>query len=110
METVLALAPFMVVGGLSSSPNDPLFMDQEPRGEWCPPCEIFFTKLEENKETGKLNQVIRVQERGEPKSGTGMIFDWATGALDETCKYLRRFYGVTRAAIVLTLLAVSAFP
>lgn len=93
----------MAVVGLSSSQNHPSSVEKEPGGEWCPPCEIFFTKLEKNAETGKLNQVVRVQERGEPKSGTGMIFDWATGALDETCNYLKRFYGVMCATIVMAL-------
>ena len=59
----------------------------------CPPCELLFRKLQPTKKDGKLAQVIRVQERGEPKSGTGMMFDWATGSLMHACDYLKHFFG-----------------
>lgn len=90
---MVRLAAFVALAGLCSSQADTPSVEQEPGEEWCPPCEFFFSKLEENEENGKLTQVVRVQERGEPKSGTGMMFDWATGALYETCNYLQRFYG-----------------
>lgn len=61
--------------------------------EACPPCELLFRNLEPTGSDGKLSQVVRVQERGEPKSGTGMMFDWATGGLVRTCEYLQFLFG-----------------
>ena len=57
------------------------------------PCEFLFDNLEKNEENGLLSQTVRVQERGEPKSGTGMMMDWAAGALVQTCEYLQDQYG-----------------
>ena len=90
---MLALGSFLAVGGLSSSQPKTPSVELAPREDLCPPCEFFFRKLERNKETGKLTQAVRVQERGEPKSGTGLMLDWATGALDHACIYLQRLYG-----------------
>lgn len=87
------LGAFLVVGGLCSSQPKMSAVEQEPAEEWCPPCDFFFRRLEENEETGKLSQIVSVQERGEPKSGTGLMMDWATGALDHTCVYLQHQYG-----------------
>eukprot|EP00903_Cladosiphon_okamuranus_P021789 g20035.t1 len=36
---------------------------------------------------------VEVQERGEPKSGTGFMFEWATWALGHACTYLVQAYG-----------------
>lgn len=91
--TMLLLGSFLAVGGLSWPQRQLPSVEQEPMEDLCPPCELFFRKLEENKETGKLTQVVTVQERGEPKSGTGLMLDWATGALDHTCLYLQLLYG-----------------
>ncbi|CAN0305282.1 unnamed protein product, partial [Scytosiphon promiscuus] len=44
--------------------------------EECPPCEDLFLKLEAGAD-GRLSQSIEMQERGEPKSGTGMMGIWA---------------------------------
>lgn len=90
---MLALRVLLVLGGLSSSQSKIISVELEPTEDSCPPCELLFRKLEKNEETGKLTQVVRVQERGEPKSGTGLMLDWATGALDHTCIYLQRLYG-----------------
>lgn len=67
----------------------------DSREKWCPPCELFFRNLEEAHEdgNGKLSQVVRVQERGEPKSGTGFMFDWAMGTVVHTCNYMKGLYG-----------------
>lgn len=89
----LALRAFLTLGGLSLSQSKIISVDLEPTEDSCPPCELLFRKLEKNEETGKLAQVVRVQERGEPKSGTGLMLDWATGALDHACIYLQRLYG-----------------
>lgn len=59
----------------------------------CPPCDILFTKLEPTGDGGKLVQDVKVQERGEPKSGTGFMFFWAGGTLVQTCRYLQMMYG-----------------
>lgn len=93
MKIILAFCSFLAVGELSSPQYKIPSVDHEPREELCPPCELFFRKLERNKESGKLTQAVRVQERGEPKSGTSLMLDWATGALDQTCIYLQQLYG-----------------
>ena len=93
MLTKLVLVSFLAVGGQSSSQLHISVVEEEPKEKGCPPCELFFHKLDKNEETGNLAQVVRVQERGEPKSGTGMMFDWATGALDQMCKHLQLLYG-----------------
>lgn len=59
----------------------------------CPPCELFFRKLESTGENGKLVQDVKVQERGEPKSGTSFMYDWATGTLIRTCDYMQYLFG-----------------
>ena len=68
-------------------------MEVQTEEEACPPCELLFRQLESTGKNGKLTQDVRVQERGEPKSGTGMMFDWGTGALVRTCDYLRDLFG-----------------
>lgn len=93
MKAILAFCSFLAVGGFSSSQLKIPSVDHERREDLCPPCELLFRKLERNTESGKLAQVVRVQERGEPKSGTSLMLDWATGALDRTCIYLQQLYG-----------------
>ena len=62
--------------------------------EACPPCELLFRKLESTgNDKGKMSQDVKVQLRGEPKSGTATSFDWGTGALVRTCDYLQRLFG-----------------
>ena len=61
--------------------------------EKCPPCELFFRKLEATGEDGKLVQEVKVQQRGEPKSGTSFMYDWATATLLRTCDYLNYLFG-----------------
>lgn len=58
----------------------------------CLPCEDLFTKLEAGPD-GRLSQVIEIQQRGEPKSGTSMMAHWADAALEETCTFLGSMYG-----------------
>lgn len=93
MTTTTMLGSFLAVGGLSSLHSMIPSVELERREESCPPCELLFRKLEKSKKTGNMTQVVRVQERGEPKSGTSLMLDWATGALDQTCIYLQRLYG-----------------
>ena len=95
------LASFLAVIDLSSSePVVSSIVNEDPTVEPCVPCELFFSNLEINEENGLLSQVVRVQERGEPKSGTGMMFDWAAGALVQTCNYLQQLFGAREADIV----------
>ena len=61
--------------------------------EKCPPCELFFRKLESSATSGKLVQDVKVQQRGEPKSGTSFMYDWATATLIRTCDYLNQLFG-----------------
>ncbi|CAN0124123.1 unnamed protein product [Scytosiphon promiscuus] len=60
--------------------------------EECPPCEDLFLKLEAGAD-GRLSQVIEMQERGEPKSGTSMMGLWAREALQSACDFLQSTYG-----------------
>lgn len=80
-----------------SSANSQHHIDMQTRElnqyETCPPCDSLFLKLENTGQRGKMSQVVRVQERGEPKSGTGMMFDWATASLLRTCEYLQDNFG-----------------
>ncbi|CAM9337264.1 unnamed protein product [Ectocarpus sp. 13 AM-2016] len=66
----------------------------EQGGVQCLPCEGLFKNLEEAPD-GKLLQKSQLQLRGEPKSGTGFMFDWAVGILQLTCKHLQGMYGLT---------------
>ena len=59
----------------------------------CPPCDFLFSKLEPSENGGKLVQNVKIQERGEPKSGTGFMFSWAGGTLVRTCRYLQSAFG-----------------
>lgn len=62
-------------------------------GEECPvSCESLFIKLQNGIERAN-NQTVHVQVRGEPKSGTGMVAEWAWGALAHSCLYFQRIYG-----------------
>lgn len=64
--------------------------------EKCPPCELFFRKLESTGRNGKLVQEVKVQQRGEPKSGTSFMYDWATATLLRTCDYLKYLFGANK--------------
>ena len=59
----------------------------------CPPCGLLFGKLERTCRGTKLSQYVKVQERGEPKSGTGIMYSWATAALMHACDYLQEMFG-----------------
>lgn len=64
-----------------------------PTGD-CRPCASIFGKLEVSPDGGgKMFQHVDIQERGEPKSGTGFMYEWATASLAQSCIYLQRAYG-----------------
>ena len=90
--TTMLLISCLAVNGISSS-HDHQQADVENMEEACPPCNILFGKLEKTGRHGKLSQDVRVQERGEPKSGTGVMFYWATASLIHTCDYLQDVFG-----------------
>ena len=100
---MVSIASFLAVGGLSASKPDISGVNNEERikQEPCTPCEDFFNKLKLNEENGLLSQAVKVQERVEPKSGTGMMFDWATAALVQTCGYLQGLFGEVTSVAVL---------
>ncbi|CAM9470199.1 unnamed protein product [Scytosiphon promiscuus] len=70
--------------------------NREPlASEACPnSCSDVFSKLEDGPPGRPTKtQRIQVQERGEPKSGTGFMFEWATIALGHSCMFLQNAYG-----------------
>lgn len=90
---LMMLFSSFAVEGVTSSVKFANFTEADTSGEMCPPCEVFFRKLEKSGSAGKLVQTIRVQERGEPKSGTGVLYTWGAEALLRTCDYLQEIYG-----------------
>eukprot|EP00752_Nemacystus_decipiens_P012793 g11328.t1 len=60
---------------------------EEQREDACPACESMFGKL-----VGK-KQHVELQLRGEPKSGTSFMYEWAINALMVTCSRLEQLYG-----------------
>lgn len=60
--------------------------------EECPACDALFTELETTS-TGERVRIVHQQERGEPKSGTALMFYWASGAIFRACDYLKYHYG-----------------
>ena len=93
MATTLLLICSLAVNGVSWSPRQLGDKMEAPAHGVCPPCELLFTKLEDTGANGKLSQVVNVQERGEPKSGTGVMYFWAIATFMKTCEYLRELYG-----------------
>lgn len=64
----------------------------------CPEsCEDIFPLLQPAVR-GKI-QNVDIQVRGEPKSGTGMMAEWAWGSLAHACLYLERLYGKSSCSI-----------
>ncbi|CAM9643384.1 unnamed protein product [Scytosiphon promiscuus] len=61
-------------------------------GKDCPPCESLFSKAKTTMD-GKRIQNVEIQLRGEPKSGTTMMYAWAVGILARTCEHLQATYG-----------------
>lgn len=91
---MMLLVSCLVINGVYSTPSPiQVVTNAEDTEDPCPPCELLFSKLESSGRDGKLAQDIWVLERGEPKSGTGMSYYWATAALIHTCDYLQDLYG-----------------
>ena len=90
--TTLLLITCLGVNGVSWSPRQ-LRVETGRSRRVCPPCELLFSKLEDTGRNGKLSQFVTVQERGEPKSGTGLVYFWAIASFMKTCKYLGNLYG-----------------
>lgn len=106
---VLLLTAWSAVGVTTTSASDTVpqqnvSFSRRPERETCPKdCELLFTKLEDRPHGGNGRnkiQTVEVQVRGEPKSGTGMMAEWAWGALAHACIYLQRLYGKSSCRIV----------
>ena len=89
---MILLTSSLVVDGAYSSPRQ-LQVSNEKHTDLSPPCELLFSQLETTGGNGKLAQDIKVQERGEPKSGTSVSFYWASAALIHACDYLQELFG-----------------
>ncbi|CAM9129309.1 unnamed protein product [Ectocarpus sp. 8 AP-2014] len=84
----LALPDASVVGGVDLS----LVPRATTEDGLCLPCEELFSKLQ-GAPNGKLLQNSQLQLRGEPKSGTSFMFEWAKVVLKHTCDHLQDMYG-----------------
>ena len=93
VTTALTLVSCMATRGLSSSNPEASAVNQGTTNVLCVPCENLFRKLERVEDNGKLSRVVKVQLRGEPKSGTGIMFDWATAAMVRMCDHLQLLFG-----------------
>lgn len=93
MAMLLLLMYCLAVKEVSAFETRPRKLQTELIEEPCPPCELLFSKLERTVGGTKLSQTVHVQERGEPKSGTGVMFFWATAALIHACDYLQQHFG-----------------
>lgn len=68
----------------------------------CPPCDMIFSKLLPNA-AGERVQNVKVQERGEPKSGTSFSMEWAAETLYHVCDYLDGLFGNSSCEISLDI-------
>lgn len=93
MVATLLLISCLAVHGVSRSPRQPRIKKEKSAQDRCPPCELLFSKLEDTRGNGKLSQLVTVQERGEPKSGTGFMYFWGIASMIRTCRYLKQLYG-----------------
>ena len=89
----------LVVNGVSSIDIQPRGSQEEVSEEQCPPCEVLFSKLKRTGRSGKLAQHVKVQERGEPKSGTTVMYRWARASMTHTCNYLQELFGEESPAL-----------
>ena len=92
---------------LAASSWSIVVLENEPKDdipqETCIPCELIFRKLESTGKEGEMIQDVSVQLRGEPKSGTGMSYDWASGALVRACDYLEQLFGEILSSVFLVV-------
>lgn len=102
LSTILLIFS-LAAKGVSSSRMHWKVSTSENIEEPCPPCELLFSKLEKTGRHGKLAQDVRVQERGEPKSGTGFMYFWASATFIHTCDYLRELFGEEPYSLVFML-------
>ena len=90
---MIFLTSSLVVDRAYSSPRRLKVTNEEHTEYLCPPCELLLSKLGRTGSNGKLAQDIRVQERGEPKSGTSVSYYWASASLIHACDYLQELFG-----------------
>ncbi|CAM9993163.1 unnamed protein product [Ectocarpus fasciculatus] len=80
-------------GGVWNASERGRTASREQQADECPPCETMFGKL------NGADQHVELQLRGEPKSGTSFMFEWAVNALMVTCEELRRLYGESTCTV-----------
>lgn len=86
---VLLLAGWLVVVGYRAVAW--LILDFSSAGP-CPRCNTVFSMINTTNSEDRV-KIVEIQQRGEPKSGTTFMYQWAHGALVHTCEYLRQWYG-----------------
>lgn len=64
----------------------------------CPPCDLIFSKVLDYGQ-GVRRQYVDLMERGEPKSGTGFMFEWAGGCLEHACDYFKEMFGESSCTV-----------
>lgn len=89
----ICLIAWLTVSGVTAFRRTPRISEPEHIDEACPPCEILFSKLERTGREGKLSQHVYVHERGEPKSGSGVVYFWVMASLIHACDYLTQEFG-----------------
>eukprot|EP00903_Cladosiphon_okamuranus_P020051 g18417.t1 len=67
----------------------------------CPRCVDLFSKLESGPD-GRLSQMVEIQQRAAPKSGSTMMGNRANGVLRGTCDWLNSLYGSETCTIIPT--------
>lgn len=94
-----------IAGNITSAGSSPR-VEEPCNEEGCPPCGLLFTKVVEANDSNSLGsgdglrvQMIDVMERGEPKSGTGFMFEWAAGSLVHACDYLKAMFGESSCTV-----------
>lgn len=100
MKIPLALALLLTLAAASVPASTSLLPKIEARAlsaaakssTECIPCDVLFSELRST-DSGRRVQEVQMQLRGEPKSGTGFIHQWASGMLYHACEFLQRSFG-----------------
>lgn len=58
----------------------------------CLPCDILFSTLDYDSNRSRV-QVVKLQERGKPKSWATYMFEWAGDRLKHACEYQTKHFG-----------------
>lgn len=60
---------------------------------FCPSGKLLFAEFDRSSHGMDRSRHIVMLERGELKSGTGFMFDWAANSLFHACEYLKEVFG-----------------